>query len=169
MSHHRAIFQTFVCQTASQLKLKHVFGKRFLGGGKKSVTCWKHSNGLRAVMQKKKKMCIGSGCGCSLWQRNRECGCKLFVCPSPTVAHQGQFIKVTCVCMLNCFSCVLLCASLWTVACQAPLSMGSSRQEYWHGLPCPSPGDLPDPPIEPKIDSLVSPALARAFVTTSTT
>ena len=37
----------------------------------------------------------------------------------------------------------------WTVAFQAPLSMGFSRQEYWSGLPFPSPGDLPDPGIEP--------------------
>ena len=37
----------------------------------------------------------------------------------------------------------------WTVACQAPLSMRFSRQEYWSGLPFPSPGDLPDPGIEP--------------------
>ena len=36
-----------------------------------------------------------------------------------------------------------------TVACQAPLSMGFSRQEYWSGLPFPSPGDLPDPGFEP--------------------
>ena len=45
-----------------------------------------------------------------------------------------------------------LCPTLvtpWTVACQAPLSMGFSRQEYWSGLPFPSPGDLPDPGIEP--------------------
>ena len=39
--------------------------------------------------------------------------------------------------------------TLWTVAHQAPLSMGFSRQEYWNGLPFPSPGDLPDPGIEP--------------------
>ena len=39
-------------------------------------------------------------------------------------------------------------ATLWTVACQAPLSMGFSRQEYWSGLPFPSPRDLPDPGIE---------------------
>ena len=37
----------------------------------------------------------------------------------------------------------------WTVACQAPLSMGFSRQEYWSGLPFPSPGNLPDPGIKP--------------------
>ena len=40
-------------------------------------------------------------------------------------------------------------ATPWTVACQAPLSMGFSRQEYWSELPLPSPGDLPDPGIEP--------------------
>ena len=46
-------------------------------------------------------------------------------------------------------SCVLLFATPWTVAHQAPLSMGFSRQEYWSGLPFPSAGDLPDPGIEP--------------------
>ena len=40
-------------------------------------------------------------------------------------------------------------ATQWTVSRQAPLSMGFSRQAYWSGLPCPSPGDLPDPGIEP--------------------
>ena len=47
------------------------------------------------------------------------------------------------------FSCVQLFATLWTGADQAPLSMGVSRQEYWRGLPFPSPGDLPDPEIKP--------------------
>ena len=51
--------------------------------------------------------------------------------------------------------------------CQAPLSMRFSRQEYWSGLPCPPPGDLPDPGIKPT--SLMSPALAGGFFTTSTT
>ena len=55
----------------------------------------------------------------------------------------------------------------WTVAHQAPLSMGFSRQEYWSGLPCPPPGDLPDPGIEPS--SLMPPALTGGFFTTSTT
>ena len=41
-------------------------------------------------------------------------------------------------------------SSLWTVACQASLSMGFSRQEYWNGLPCPPPGDLPDSEIKPR-------------------
>ena len=40
-------------------------------------------------------------------------------------------------------------ATPWTKACQAPLSMGFSRQDYWSGLPFPSPGDLPDPVIKP--------------------
>ena len=47
------------------------------------------------------------------------------------------------------------------VAREAPLSMGFSRQEYWSGLPCPPPGDLPDPGIKPT--SLMSPALAGEF------
>ena len=46
-------------------------------------------------------------------------------------------------------SSVRLSDTLWTVACQAPLSMGFPRQEYWRGLPFPSPGDLPDPRMEP--------------------
>ena len=58
-------------------------------------------------------------------------------------------------------------ATLWTVAYQAPLSMGFSRQEYWSGLQCPPPGDLPDPGIEPR--SLLFPALAGGFLTTSAT
>ena len=62
---------------------------------------------------------------------------------------------------------VRLCVAVWTVARQAPLSMGFSRQEYWSGLPCPPPGDLPDPGIEPT--SLVSAELAGGFFTTSAT
>ena len=46
--------------------------------------------------------------------------------------------------MLSPFSCVQLCVTLWAVACQTPLYMGFSRQEYWIGLPFPPPGDLPD-------------------------
>ena len=69
--------------------------------------------------------------------------------------------------MLCCFSRVRLFATLWTVACQAPLSMGFSRKELWSGLPCPLPGDLPDPGIEPA--SLMSPELAAGFFTTSAT
>ena len=51
--------------------------------------------------------------------------------------------------MVSRFSHVRLFVTLWTVAHQTPLSMGFSRQEYWRGLPCPPPGDLPDSGIEP--------------------
>ena len=51
--------------------------------------------------------------------------------------------------MLSYFSRVQLFATPWTVALQGPLSMGFSRQEYWSGLPFPSPGDLPNPGIKP--------------------
>ena len=70
-------------------------------------------------------------------------------------------------CMLSLFSCVQLCVTLWPVAHQALLSMGLSRQEYQSGLPCPPPGDLPDPGIKPA--SPVSPELAGRFFTTNTT
>ena len=65
----------------------------------------------------------------------------------------------------NHYACILkhgwLCATPWTAACQALLSMEFSRQEYW-GLPFPTPGDLSDPGIEP-----ASPALAGIFLTTA--
>ena len=57
------------------------------------------------------------------------------------------------------FSYVQLCGTLRTVAHQAPLSMGFSRQGYWSGLPFPPAGDLPDPGIEPV--SLLSPSICR--------
>ena len=61
-------------------------------------------------------------------------------------------------------SCVRLFEAPGTVAHQASLCMEFSRQEYWSGLPFPSPGDLPDPGIEPEVS-----ALAGGFFTTSTT
>ena len=54
---------------------------------------------------------------------------------------------------------VQLFVTPWTVAYQAPPSMGFSRQEYWSGLPFPSPGDLPDPGIEPRSPTLQADAL----------
>ena len=56
-------------------------------------------------------------------------------------------------------SCVRLFVTPWTAAYQASLSMGFSRQEYWSGLPFPSPGDLPDPGIEPRSPALCTDAL----------
>ena len=61
---------------------------------------------------------------------------------------------------LESLSCVRLFATPWTAAHQAPLSMGFSREEYWSGLPFPSPGDLPDPGIKPR-----SPALRAETLT----
>ena len=61
-----------------------------------------------------------------------------------------HMVCLVCMCVCVCvLSRVRLFATLWTVAHQAPLSMGFSRQEYWSRLPCPPPGDLPDPGIKP--------------------
>ena len=103
------------------------------------------TNGRKQVMRKE-----GKG--------NIIHACTLLEPPS-----QSRFIE----CVLSHFSHVRFFVTLWTVARQATLSMGLSRQEYWSGLPCPPPGDLPDPGIEPK--SLMSPALAGGFLTTSAT
>ena len=66
--------------------------------------------------------------------------------------------------MLSCFSRVQFFVTPWTVARQAPLSMGISRQEYLSGLLCPPLGDIPDPGVE--LTSLMSPALAGGFFAT---
>ena len=69
----------------------------------------------------------------------------------------GETVVVLCSVMSDTF------ATPWTVACQSPLSREFSRQQYWSGLLFPSPGDLPDPRVEPL--SLVSPASAGRFFT----
>ena len=61
--------------------------------------------------------------------------------------------------LLSCFSHVRLCATPRTAAYQAPLSMEFSRQKYWSGLPFPSPGDIPNPGIEPRTPALQADAL----------
>ena len=71
----------------------------------------------------------------------------------------------TCVHAKSLQSCLTLCDP-GDYTRQAPLSIGFSRHEYWSGLPSPPPGDLPDPEIKPM--SLMSPALAGEFFTTST-
>ena len=80
------------------------------------------------------------------WNQNRSPPCSSLVTLSMHVCAQL-------------LSRVRLLVTPWTVALQAPLSMGFPRQEYWSGLPCPPPGDLPDPGIEPtspawQVDSL---------------
>ena len=77
------------------------------------------------------------------------------------------FILIILLVCAKSLSHVWLFVTLWTVVCQAPLSMGFSRQEYWSGLPFPLPGDCPHPSIKPA--SLTSPALAGEFSTTSAT
>ena len=79
---------------------------------------------------------------CSLdWDDPLEKGISVLVC------YELNALVGTC--MLSHFSCVDSFVTLWTMACQAPLSMGFSRQECWSGLPCPPPGHLPNPGIKP--------------------
>ena len=68
----------------------------------------------------------------------KSCGCLQRVCGGVGLVTQSCLTLVT----------------PWTVARQAPLSLGFSRQEYWSGLPFPSPGDLPNPGIEPRSPAL---------------
>ena len=79
------------------------------------------------------------------------------------IEHTGCVYINTHICVPS-LSHVPFFATPQTVAHQAPLSMGFSRQEYWSGVPFPTPGDLPDPGVEPK--SLSFPALAGRFFTT---
>ena len=86
--------------------------------------------------------------GCS-WGDLEE----LVPCPLPTSTYthwQSPVWKWECYSLSR----VWLFETPWTVAHQAPLSMGLSRQEYWSGLPFPSPGDLPDPGMEPRSPAL---------------
>ena len=75
------------------------------------------------------------------------------------IAKKKKEAKVVCaMCMLSHFSHAWLWATIWTEACQAPLSMETSKHEYWSGLPCPLPGDLHNPGIKQCLLHL-SPAL----------
>ena len=111
------------------------------------------------------KLYLGKNENCSL----RDCTSDSFEKLLQRAKEKGQYVHDfgKWVFVLSPFSRVWLFVTLRTVACQAPLSMGLSRQEYWSGLPCPSPGDLPDPGT--KLLSLTSPALAGRFFATSTT
>ena len=76
-----------------------------------------------------------------------------------------HYTKLKCICCVRkwkkvkSLSRVRLFVTPWTVAYQDPLSMGFSRQEYWRGLPFPSPGDLPDPGVEPRSPALQADSL----------
>ena len=83
-------------------------------------------------------------------EAHRSCSqCCLSLCCAYSLSHVRPFVTP------------------WTVPCQAPLSMGFSRQEYWSGLLRPPPGDLPNPGFEP--GSLMSPALTGRIFTASAT
>ena len=84
-----------------------------------------------------------------------------------TIINQKDAYNMINMCVLSHFSHVQLFVTPWTVARQAPLSMGFSRQEYWSGLPCPPPGNLPNPEIV--CTSLKPPILAGRFFTSSST
>ena len=75
-----------------------------------------------------------------------------------------DLVRVLC-CVKLLQSCLTLCDPMDYIAPQTPLSVEFSRQEYWTGFPCPSPGDLPDTGIEP--EPLMSPTLVGGFFTTS--
>ena len=82
-----------------------------------------------------------------------------------TIIAKKKEAKVICaMCMLSHFSHAQLRATTWTLACQAPLSMEISKQEYWIGLPCPLPGDLLNPGIEPVSPASIS-YIASGFFT----
>ena len=92
---------------------------------------------------------FGQTAGDSEGQGNMAC-CSPWGCKELDTAYQLNNNNIyVCVCVISCFSCVQLHATLWILACQAPLSMGFSRQEYWNGLPCPPPVNLPDVGIKP--------------------
>ena len=86
---------------------------------------------------------------------------------NPFLLGSWMTLGLICVRVLSYFGCVQFFVTPWTITLQAPLSMGFSSQECWSGLPCPPPGDLSNPGIEPV--SLTSPALAGGFFTISAT
>ena len=100
------------------------------------------------------------------WIKNMSYSTRNFAQCSVAAWMGGEFGE-ECVCVFVCV-CVLsrvwLFVTPWSLASQVPVSMEVSRQEYWSRLPSPSPGDLPNPGIEPP--SLASPALAGGFFTT---
>ena len=93
--------------------------------------------------------------------------CKAKRLNETTKGGDGKKLLGEEVCVLSHSSRIPLFATPWTIAHQASLSIGFSRQECWSRLPCPPPGDLPDPGTEPT--TLKSPALAGKLFTTSTT
>ena len=104
---------------------------------------------------------------CNNFYFNRHCVLKIFFSTGVDETFTHQTIKCQALYILRCFNHVQLFVTVYTTAPQAPLSMGSSRQEYWSRFPFPSSGDLPSPGSKPM--SLMSPELAGGFFTTRTT
>ena len=105
--------------------------------------------------------------GLPWWLRGKEYVCNAACGHTAAAAASLQSWPTLCDPIdgvLSLSSCVRLFVTQWTVAHQAPLSMGFSRQEDWSGLPCPPPGDLPNP--RTKSTSLPSPVLASRLFTT---
>ena len=96
----------------------------------------------------------------SCWQSKGSHMLTLTISFIQTFTKQCNFLDyLVPACVLSHFSRVRLFAALWTVAHSSPLSVGFSRQEYWSGLPFPSPGDLPHPGINPGLPALQSDSL----------
>ena len=94
----------------------------------------------------------------NICERNNKIYCLLWLVSLSIIWYHTWYTLWKKVKMKS-FSHVWLFATLWTVTCQAPLSMGFSRQEYWSGLPFPSPEELPNPGIEPRSPTLQADAL----------
>ena len=107
---------------------------------------------------------------CIIYAKYNIKQCHIFVLKSSRcffISYIDCHQRVLNVCVLSRFSHAQLFATPWTVAHQAPLSMGLSRQEYWRGLPCPPPWDLPNTGIQPM--SLMSSTLPSGFFASTTT
>ena len=122
---------------------------------KATYSFYLNPNGNEQAKKKKKKKKTPRKCPSSFLQRRTVAWQKINFWKSQTWSRRVLWLLFSCSVVSNSFS------TPWTVAQQAPLSMGFSRQEYWSGLPCPPPGDLPDSGIEPgspalQADSLMS-------------
>ena len=77
-------------------------------------------------------------------------------------------LELVCQCVVLITQSCQLFVTQWTAACQAPLSMGFSRKEYWSGVPFPYPGNIPDPEIEPRSPTLQADSLPSWIQTQQT-
>ena len=123
---------------------------------------WVQTRNAKSLVEKEKgRSGIGQHCRSNCWPLSRsskqrvpseepQVGWKWPIWSTRALlSHHWELPWEGCACLLSCFSCVWLFATLWIVAHQAPLSMGFSRQEYWSELPSPPPGDFPELGIEP--------------------